>query len=188
MAFVAGSFNQFQFRFSKEFIPEEIKQKYDRVLKYVGTTIKDTLTFLNYSIQSIQLDATSASYDPITQIDTHTKWGRQSRSDLTPNALFNKTFTITFKLDSSFLSYFLLKDLFDYYYDFSNKEKFIPQLPGLQIIDAYGNILYRVNFHNVLFTGISGLEFNFTDTTIDTKTFTTNFSANRINMELLDKT
>ena len=91
--------------------------------------------------------------------------------------------TISFQLDSTYVIWSIMVDLFMYYYCI--KDKYIPACPGMEILDCYNKVLYRITFDDLLFISVSGLEFDFSSNSIDQKTITTTWSANKINFDLI---
>lgn len=174
--------NQFEFFFSKTFIPKEIEEKYMPYLSRIpGNMFNRCIDYLNYGIQGFNLQG--AQFDIVDQIDRHTPYGRIYRSAQSPESLSNKDFTITSQLYDSYINYFLFLDLFYYYYNSTNQQ-FIPGVPFLRIFDGGGYELFSVEFKNVLFTSIDGLDFDFSSNTIDMKTFTCNFRAQEVEVKL----
>jgi len=184
MAILSGSNNQFQFWFSQNTIPQEIEDKYIPIIQRIsGLPIESALDYLNYSIQSISLSIDN-TYDPITQSDNGTKFGRNLRPVNVPDNNYQKELTITFQLDSSYIIYFLLKDIYDYYFRTAD-QKYLPNAQYITLLDGYGNRLYRIKLNEVLFTGISGFEMNFSDNTIDQKQITGTFKFETMDLEFL---
>ena len=66
----------------------------------------------------------------------------------------------------------------------SIKDKYIPACPGMEILDCYNKVLYRITFDDLLFTGVSGLEFDFSSNEVDQKIVTTTWRANKVNVVL----
>lgn len=183
MAFLSGKNNNFRFKFPKLFVPKEIEDKYLPILNRIpGNMCTSVLDFINYSIRSVELEVSPEEYEPIEQIDRGTPYGRLSRSDFFPDFLWKKNMTITFQLDSAYIIWAILTDLFTYYYCI--KDKYLPVSPGMQILDAYDKVLYRIEFEDLLYTSVSGLEFDFSSNEIDQKMITTTWRANKINVKL----
>ena len=90
--------------------------------------------------------------------------------------------TITFQLDSAYIIWSILTDLFMYYYCAEPGPRYIPACPGMEILDCYNHSLYRITFDNLLFTGVSGLQFDFSSNEVDQKIVTTNWRANKVNV------
>ena len=145
------------------------------------TTVID---FLNYSIKSVELEVNPATYDPIEQVDRGTPYGRLHRSDFYPDFLWKKQMTITFQLDSAYIIWAILTDLFMYYYCAEPNPKYIPATPGMEILDCYNHSLYRISFVDLLYTGVSGLEFDFSSNEVDQKIVTTTWVANKVDVVL----
>ena len=180
MAFLSGKNNNFRFAFGKTFIPQEIEDKYTPILNRIpGNMCETVLDFVNYSIKSVNLQVSPNSYDPILQRDRGTPYERMRRSSAFPDMLFNKEMTITFQLDQAYIIWSILTDLFMYYYC-SDENRFIPPFPGMQILDCYNKIMYRLDFNDVLFTSISGLQFDFSSDTIEQKIIETTWKASRV--------
>lgn len=183
MAFLSGKNNNFRFHFPKVFVPDDIEEKYNPILKRMpGIMCENVIDFVNMQIKSVELQVNPQEYEPIIQVDSGTPYGRASRSDAYPDFLWRKEMTITFELDHAYIIWCIMCDLFMYYYQ--RKEKYIPKPPGMEILDCNHKVLYRITFSDLLFTGVSGLEFDFSSNTIDQKILTTRWLANKINFDL----
>ena len=95
-----------------------------------------------------------------------------------------KLMTITFQLDSAYIIWAILVELFLYYYCAEPNPKYIPACPGMEILDCYNKSLYRISFVDLLYTGVSGLEFDFSSNEIDQKIVTTTWVANKVDVVL----
>ena len=183
MAFLSGKNNNFRFAFPKLFVPDEIEEKYVPIINRIpGNMCTTVVDFINYSIKSVELEVNPAEYEPIEQVDRATPYGRISRSDFFPDFLWKKSMTISFQLDSTYVIWSIMVDLFMYYYCIN--DKYIPACPGMEILDCYNKVLYRITFDDLLFTGVSGLEFDFSSNEVDQKIITTNWRANKVNVVL----
>ena len=167
MAFLSGKNNNFKFAFPKVFVPEEIEKKYSPILNRIpGNMCNTVIDFINYSIKSVELEVNPAEYEPIQQVDRGTPQGRHYRSDFFPDFLWNKKMTITFQLDSAYIIWA------------------IPACPGMEVLDVYDKVIYRITFTNLLYTGVSGLEFDFSSNEVDQKIITTTWHANKVDVVL----
>lgn len=182
MAFLSGENNNFRFSFPKSFVPQDIENKYAPVLNRIpGNMCTTVVDFLNYNIQAVHLDVNPNQYDPIEQHDRGTQYGRVSRSDFFPDFLWLKDMSIDFQLDSAYIVWAVLMDLFLYYYCI--KDKYIPAVPGMEILDCYNKVLYRIKFEDLLYTSVSGLEFDFSSNSVEQKKITTTWKMNRARIE-----
>lgn len=180
--FLSGQNNNFRFHFPVVFVPDEIEKKYSPLLKRIpGCMCETIIDFINYSIKSVELDV-GRSQELIEQVDRGTPQGRSSRSDAVPDMLWQRDMTITFQLDSMYLIWFILGELYMYYY--CKKDKYLPKPPGVEILDMYHTVVYRVEFTDLIFQSVSGLEFNFSENTVDQKMLTTTWRANKVTVTL----
>ena len=106
------------------------------------------LDFVNYSISGIEFEMGLDASELIEQTDRATPQGRYSRSDAVPDMLWNRDITITFQLDSAYLIWHILCEVFMYYY--CTKDKYLPKPPGMEILDTFNKVLYRITFDNLL--------------------------------------
>lgn len=174
--FLSSSENQFKFLFPKIMFPEEVIHKYEAYTNSIpGSLIPDPIDIFNYSIQSLSIP--QLQYDPITQID-HPGNTRQYRAHTQPTELYERTITITCQTVAGFVNYFMAVDLFNHYYSFENKSTHLPCSFDINISDHKNIILSTLHFEDILFTSISGLEFNFSSNTVDFKTFEMTFAYN----------
>lgn len=182
MPFLSGKNNNFRFHFPKIFVPDEFEEKYQPLLKRIpGCMCDSIIDFINYSIKSVELEI-SPQQEVIEQVDRGTPYTRVSRSDAYPDLLWNRDMTITFQLDSMYLIWFILCELFMYYY--CVKPKYLPKSPGMEILDMYDKVVYRITFEDLLFLSVSSLEFDFSSNEIDQKILTTTWRANKVNVVL----
>jgi hypothetical protein len=182
MAFLSGKNNNFRFAFSKTFIPQEIEDKYSPILNRIpGNMCESVLDFINYSIKSVNIQLSPNGYDVIMQRDRGTPYDRMRRSNAFPDTLLNKDLTITFQLDQAYIIWSILNEVFMYYYC-SGEDKFIPPFPGMEILDCYNKVMYRVDFIDVLFTSVSGLEFDFSSDSVEQKTIETTWKVSKVDI------
>lgn len=171
--FLDSKNNMFSFNFSPDFIPEEInKQYYDYLNNVPGTMIYKPIDYLNYGIQSISLPG--LTYSPVEQGRV---FGEKDmyRTSIGSRELYSKQMTVNLKLMRGFVNYWMLYDIYKYYYSFQVKQLFIPD-QRLEILDSFGNVFTYIHFNRILFTDISELELNFS---------TNNPSFNTFNISLL---
>jgi len=180
--YLSSSDNQFKFLFPKIMFPDELINKYKPYIERVpGVLVQEPVDIFNYAIQSLSVP--QLQYDPVTQID-HPGNTRQYRAHTRDTELYERTITITCQTLTGFVNYFMAIDLFNYYYDFSNKETHLPCSFDINITDSESHIVSTLHFEDILFTSISGLEFNFSSNTVDFKTFEMTFAYNRFEIIL----
>lgn len=166
--------NQFKFEFPRKFIPDEIIEKYKPFInKIPGNMLTEPIDMFNYGIQSLNI--TGISYTPTEQID-YPGITRRHRSPQPTQELYDKNLQITMQSFSGFINYWIALDLFTYYY--RNKEAFLPEGVGLQILDGEGNVFVTIRMMEMLMTELDPIDFDFSSNSIEFNTFNINFAFN----------
>ena len=75
-------------------------------------------------------------------------------------------------------------DLFKYYYDFSTKNKYLPDGNKIIILDAEGNIIVSINLLRMLFNELGSLDLSFSSNTPDFQTFDASFTYNELQTKI----
>lgn len=165
----------FEFKFPKTFFPDEVK---DRWLKYIGrvhSPIQDVSEFLNFTVQGV--NTSSLSFDVAEQSRTQKRSSRRWRATTSQNSLSSRDFTVTFQMVDGYANYFLMMELFLYWYEFTNEENYCPTLT-LYTIDSEGNRLMQFVMKDVLFNNIQELQLNYSDSVQQFNTFDATFVYN----------
>lgn len=192
----------FKVELPRNFIPKEVKDKYQEYVFRMPTMINDVTDLINYTIQTVTIP--SMSYSPVEQIkpeiknkfpgekvasnslgtsSTEASRNRFWRTSQNVQELFSKEFQITFQLIDGHVNYWILLDTLLYYYDFKNRERFSTTIP-IRILDTEGNIMFTAQFIDTLFLGLSEYELSYSDLTQEFKTFDASFQYNTLNLEL----
>lgn len=174
--------NQYRFSFPRTFIPPDIANKYRSYFNRMpGGLIKEPIDFFNYSIQSINIPGPSFT---TTEQNDNPGNTRVFRSSLPRLELFDKTMTVTMQAFDGWVNYWMAVELFEYYYRLSGKEPFLPDGVGIEMLDGNGYVLVTVQPRDLIMTGVSSIDLNFSSNTIEFQTFDINFSYNNININL----
>lgn len=174
--FITARNSQFKFNFPRKFIPAEIADRYRPYINRMpGSMIKEPIDLFNYSIQSLSLPG--PSFDPVSQNDFPGNT-RRFRTSVPKQELFEKSMTVTVKALDGYVNYWMAIELFEYYYNRSGKEPFLPEGVGIQMIDAEGNTYVTAKMQQMILTSVSSLELNFSSNTIEFQTFDLEFSYN----------
>lgn len=177
--------NLFVFNFPKAFMPDEIAERYRPYLNRIpGNMITRPIDFLNYSIQSVNLPG--PSYSPVDQVGKHGST-RNHRDSKPLQELYSKEMTITFQLLDGYINYWMMMDIFNYWYSFPNtpdntfvKDPYLPVGMNVRILDSEGNGLVTTEMKRVLYTELSSLEMSFSENTPDFTTFDASFVYNEL--------
>lgn len=172
--------NLFIFNFPLKFIPEEIQQKYYNYVNRMPNAIDNVGDFVNATIQGVTFPV--FSQEPVTQnqkgIDT------SYRSSLPWQQNTTKDFEVTFQLVDGYLNYWILKDVFDHYYQFTDKVDFFIDPFTVYLLDSEGNYMSDIILKQIVFTGLSQLELSHADNIQEFKTFTCTFTFNQQDLRL----
>ena len=193
-------FDQFRFMIPKEYIPEVVRQKYDRILQDVDIFV-NSMDYLNESIKGITLPAIENLIVEQQQVSHNTLpetgrlHGKINTEPHHPNVTLDSgnilskignTFTVTFRQNQGLYNYFMLYESIFYRYT-------KPELYHLEdndmfdviFLDEYSLPVSRMMLYQPEFNGISGLEFSYDKIERQTDTFDVTFTFNNIDFDLL---
>ena len=172
----------------KTFFPEIQMSKFGPYLERLPRVYDDAKSLINSSIQALTIP--NINFEPNNQLKPgfeQRKRGRQVvlRSATSVEELYDKNFTITFRLLDGYINYWIMLDLFLYWYSFPITQPFVFNLP-VSILDSHGNIMFVVILKKCLFTGLSEYELNYTSNTNSIKTFDASFAFNSLEFQFLE--
>ena len=174
--------NQIVWNFPKTFVPDEITNRYEKYLNRVpGNMITKPIDFINVGIQSVNFPG--PSYEPVEQND-HPGSTIRKRSSERWSSAFDRRLDITFKAFDGYLNYWMMLEIMEYYYCLDGSHPWIPEGIGLQFHDGEGNIIVTAQMKEMIFTGMSDLNLDFSDNTAEFKTFTCNFIYNSLKIKI----
>lgn len=174
--------NQFRFEFPRTFIPKQIADKYRPLLnKMPGTMITEPIDYFNYGIQS--LNVPGPSFEPVSQND-NPGLTRKFRTSTPRQENFDKSLSVTMQSFDGWVNYWLAVEIYEYYYSRSTKQQYIPEGIGIELLDFEGFAWVNVKFKDMLMTGVSELDLNFSSNTVEFQTFTISFTYNFLDIVL----
>lgn len=163
--------NGFVFLFPPDFFGEDIKEKYKKyyqslVLPY--DTIED---FMSSTIQGI--DVSGWQMQPVQQ--TRILGKRQEYKNSVPvEDLFNREFTLTFKMTDAYLNYWIFLDNALNYLDFNNKTQVLSPM-SLSMLNNEGYLVSNIVFNKPILKGQDGLKLSYSSNTPTFSTFSAKF-------------
>jgi len=173
--------NTYDFRFPRNFIPDEVADKYRKYLaKIPGNIMAEPIDFVNYSVQG--LNVPGISFDPVTQND----WDGTTRYHRGSQPIQNtveRQFTVTMQLLDGFINYWIMQDTLLYYYSRGTKVPFTQDLT-LRVLDAEGASVAFFKFENPIMNSINELTLNMSDNVADFSTFEVTFYYNKIDLQI----
>lgn len=193
-------FDQFRFMIPKEYIPEVVRQKYDRILQDVDIFV-NSMDYLNESIKGITLPAIENLIVEQQQVSHNTLpetgglYGKINTEPHHPNVTLDSgnilskignTFTVTFRQNQGLYNYFMLYESIFYRYT-------KPELYHMEDNDMFDVIFLdenslpvsRMMLYQPEFNGITGLEFSYDKIERQADTFEVTFTFNNIDFDLL---
>lgn len=197
-----GRQDGFRLLLPKEFLCDEITEKYSNILQSKHSYIYSPIDFLNETIKSVQVlgfsnatieqmqpgygtSAANASRIPQNKF-SHTASGMNYRSETNPVNLIDKTLNIEFRHTLGYVNYFMLFENFFWQYERDTKyEELIPNL-FVDILDGAGNIYSRIEIMKPIINGIDMLDFNYDQPVAQSQTFKVEFKYSNIDFQFID--
>lgn len=193
-------YDLFRVEFDKTFIPEEITEKYQRVINRDTAVTTTPIDYLNESIQGIHFPGISelsveqaqVSHNGNTGlsglnralIGTEPNHSNHYISPANPLALFEDTIAITFRMNQGLYNFLLLNEIILY------KIKKDPATQNfddliLYILNESGEAVSRVIFTDIHIDSLDGLDFSYSKVERQSDTFILNFKYNNIDIDFL---
>lgn len=173
--------NQFHFNLPLDFIPMDYEERYKSLLTDKRKLYTSVLDYLNSTIQSVTFP--SITFPIVSNPQNLNRKKIQWKTVGNIYDLYDDTITVTFLNVDSNINYIILQDILINHY--LNVEKSYDAPLIITVIDQNRNALYHIQFRDVIWKSISDTTFGFSDTTIQTKTFTATFTFNFIDFELV---
>ena len=175
--------NGFYLKLPIGFVSKRLDEKYSKVLQALPTPYKNTLDYLNSTIQNITFPEMS-----MENPEQFYKFGDSvsMKSSELIDELFDKDITITFKSTDGYLNYWIVFEIILEYISWINKEKFLGNII-ITNTNAHGFSYANIIMKRITFSSLSGNEFNFTDNTSDLQNFDLNLKFNDIEFNILNE-
>ena len=197
-----GRQDNFRILLPKEFLCDEIVEKYSKILQDKHSYLYSPIDFLNETIRSVQVlgfqDATIEQLQPgrgtaassVSRIPQnrfmHTASQVNYRSETNPLNLIDKTLNIEFRHTLGYVNYFMIFENFFYQYERDKKyEDLIPNL-FMDIMDNNGNIYSRIEIIKPIISGIDMLDFNYDQPVAQSQTFKVEFKYSNLDFQFIE--
>jgi len=173
--------NSFAFLFPPTFFSDEVKEKYKDYYKNQLLPFDRIDEFMSFTIQ--QIDFPGWEMTPVQQV--RVKGKRQEYKSSKPiEDLFQRTFTLTFKLTDAFLNYFIWLDNSLAFNNFETKDQYTDPM-RLILLNNEGYIVSSVVFDKPFMIKQSGLPLSQSSITPEFNTFSVTFQYFRFKIEVL---
>ena len=188
-----------------ELIPEEINEKYTKILTDRKSFIYKPIDLLNESIQKIQvlgfnsgtviqpqvMTGSSVMYpgDPSHEPQNNFQYAHtyyNYRTAANPVSLIDKTFNIDFRHTLGYLNYFILFESFFYQNMRDMNYRDLPKQMNVDIYNEGGEIYSRIVLFDPLIDGIDMLDLDFSQPVANSQTFRVIFKYSNVDFQFLE--
>lgn len=203
MLSLKGRQDGFRLIFPKEFLVQEVEEKYSEILKskhgyflnpidYINETIQkvNVLGFQNGTVQQQQTTRGSEpTLDPKRVEQNKFLYAGSEfnyRAGVSPISLTDRTFNVTFRHTLGYLNYFILFE--NFWYQFSRDMKYddLPQRFNVDLYNEIGEIYSRIVLYYPMINSMDMLEFDYTQPIAQSQTFNIEFKYSDFDFEFID--
>jgi hypothetical protein len=193
----------FRLLLPKEFLCEEIVDKYAQILQNQKSFILSPIAFLNETIQKVQVLGFNAG--TIQQQQTsrgesitgnpnrfaqnrflHTTSDHTYRSEVSPLQLIDKTLNITFKHTLGYVNYFMIFENFWWLYSRDKQYNDMRLEFTIDLLDNNEKVYSRIIIKDPIIDGIDMLDFDYTQPIAESGTFNVIFKYSNIDYQFID--
>ena len=198
-----GRQDGFRLILPKEFLIPEVEERYAKLLKDKHGYYLTPIDFINESIQKVNV----LGFQNATVIQQQTTRGAEPtlnekridqnkflyggsefnyRSSVSPIALTDKTFNITFRHSLGYLNYFILFE--NFWFQFSRDMKYddLPQRFNIDLLNEIGEIYARIVLYYPMINSMDMLEFDYTQPIAQSQTFNIEFKYSDFDFEFIN--
>lgn len=169
--------NQFIFNFPEEFIDSKLEKKFQILMEKNFIPYSSIIEYINSTIKEIVF--------PSTQFESSTQTKKRGK-EVTWKPAKSVFDTVTRELDitmrsvDSHLNYFAMFEILQNFY--LNNDKNYIDFFHLDILDKDGDVIYTVNFEDVLLRSLSEVRLSYNTMDFSEKLFSVTFNYNYINI------
>lgn len=194
--------DNWQLIFDNDFIPEEIKNKYAKVLSLKKSFITDPVSFVNESVQKIQVlgfngasfqqQQTTVGYPLRDQTRTAENYFQHAASDVNyrsvanPIQIIDKTLNVQFRMDQGFLNYFIIFESFFYKYCRDTTYEDLDQFFVINIYNELNEVYCRIKLYHPIIDSMDMLDLDFSNVKPSQDTFQVVFKYTNIEFEFIE--
>lgn len=201
MLSLSPRFDLYKFEFPRDWIPEEIQEKYQNILNRTPGVLMDPVSYLNESIQQI----TIPSMNELNIIQVQHSFNKKVIQDKgaaglgklhieprhenfyksTSNPLENidREFTVTLRQNQGLLNYFMLWEVLMYHAGKAELYSKGEDIFYIDFLSETGSINFTMNLYQPMAIGIDGLDFSYSKTDRPVETFDVKFNFNNIDID-----
>lgn len=198
-----GRQDGFRLLLPKNFLVEEIEHKYEEILKEKRGYFLTPIDFVNESIQKVNVlgfqNATVQQQQQAKGAEPTLYQNRieqnkfayagsdfNYRSAISPIALTDRTFNITFRHTLGYLNYFILFENFWYQFSRDMKYENMPHSFFVDLFNEKGSIYARIELLYPMIDSMDMLEFDYTQPLAQSQTFNIQFKYSNFDLQFID--
>jgi len=194
-------FDQFRFMIPKEYIPEEVRKKYDIILSQDPGIFVNSIDYLNESIRGISLPGMESLVLEQPQVSRNSMKERGvigGKINMEPShrnvtlssenilSKIENTFTVSFRQNQGLYNYFMLyESIFHRYLKPELYHQNQNEIFDVVFLDENSKPVSRMYLMQPEFNGISGLEFSYDKVERQAETFDVQFTFNNIDFDFI---
>lgn len=201
MLSLKGRQDNWRLLFDKDFIPDEITEKYTKVLNMRKSFITQPVDFINETIQKVQvLGFSNATF--AQQQTTHNTPTRdnnrisennfqgsyddvQYRAVTSPVSIIDKTLNIQFRMSQGYLNYFILFESFFYKYCRDTNNSQLDSHFNIDIYNEFGEVYARIVLYKPVIDSMDMLDLDFSQPVSQSQTFQVTFKYTNIDFQFI---
>lgn len=169
--------NQFIFNFPEEFIDPKLEKKFQLLMEKNFIPYSSIIEYINSTIKEIIFPSTQ--FEMSQQVKKRGKEiGWKPAKSVFDNV--TKELDMTMRSVDSHLNYFAMFEILQNFY--LNNDKNYIDFFHLDILDKDGDVIYTVNFEDVLLRSLSEVRLSYNTMDFSEKLFTVTFNYNYINI------
>ena len=197
-----GRQDGFKLIIPENFICDEIKDKYAKIIQDQKSFAYRPIDYLNETIQSIQIlgflegtvpqQQTARGQQPLIDQSRklqnrfmHTSTDYNYRSEKSPIALIDKTLNVNFRHTLGFVNYFLVFENFFYQYSRDRTYKELCDSFTIDIFNNIGEVYSRIVVMDPVINSIEMLDLNYTQPVAQSQTFKVEFKYSNLDYQFL---
>lgn len=197
-----GRQDGFKLIIPENFICDEIKDKYAKIIQDQKSFAYRPIDYLNETIQSIQIlgflegtvpqQQTGRGQQPLIDQSRklqnrfmHTSTDYTYRSEKNPIALIDKTLNVNFRHTLGFVNYFLVFENFFYQYSRDRSYKELCDSFTIDIFNNIGEVYSRIVIMDPVINSIEMLDLNYTQPVAQSQTFKVEFKYSNLDYQFL---
>ena len=197
-----GRQDRFRLLVPDDTIPDEIKEKYTKILIDKKNIITSPIDFVNETIQRCQVLGFNGATLPQPQprhgvpirdpnrVVENNFLGRavdyQYRSVDNPAQIIDRTLNVEFRHTAGFLNYFIMFESFFYVYSRDTKSNKMPSPLSVDIMNEFGEIYSRIVLYDPIIEGMDMLDLDFTNPVASSQSFRVTYKYSNIDFQFIE--